>query len=450
MFLRVVYTVIRGIHALKSWFFVRLTGPGRLVLGGIFASAVVGLDTEQTLAYQAFTFLTSIFLISMVWAKLSRPRARAHRILPRFGTVGEPLEYRVLLQNDSPHALKYVQLFEKPQHGNTGFGKTLRESDPLRHKGAFIKPTSGLDLRHRMTAKTRSFVGRIQHVPNLVPAGEQEIPMEIIPLRRGHLRLETLIVATVDPFGLCRSVKEITPAQSVLILPKRYSVTDIQLSGARRYQPGGVAFASSVGDSQEFVSMREYQAGDPMRRIHWRSWAKRGKPIVKELQEEFFVRHALVLDTFQQDMYSEVFEEAVSVAASLVCAIETRESLLDLMFVGPEAYSFTSGRGLAQVDKMLEILASVGPCPDKPFLSLCDAVFQRDQLVSSCICVLLGWDEQRKEFILRLKKSGLPLLVLVVVDAEGTDRLDPGPMSDRPQHFRCLEVGKIRQELASL
>ena len=137
MFSRVVYTVIRGIYALKSWFFVRLTGPGRLVLGGILASAVVGLDTEQTLAYQAFTFLTSIFLISMVWAKLSRPRARAHRILPRFGTVGEPLEYRVLLQNDSPHALKYVQLFEKPQHGNTGFGKTLRESDPIRAQRRF-------------------------------------------------------------------------------------------------------------------------------------------------------------------------------------------------------------------------------------------------------------------------------------------------------------------------
>ena len=101
-------------------------------------------------------------------------------------------------------------------------------------------------------------------------------------------------------------------------------------------------------------------------------------------------------------------------------------------------------------DKMLEILASVVPCPDKSVQYLSDAVFRREQLISSCICILLGWDEQRKEFILRLKKSGLPLLVLVVTDATGTDRIDPGPMSDRPEYFRCLEVGKIQQELVNL
>ena len=38
--------------------------------------------------------------------------------------------------------------------------------------------------------------------------------------------------------------------------------------------------------------------GDPLRKIHWRSWARRGKPVVKEYQEEYFSRIALVLDTF--------------------------------------------------------------------------------------------------------------------------------------------------------
>ena len=56
--------------------------------------------------------------------------------------------------------------------------------------------------------------------------------------------------------------------------------------------------ASSVGESEEFVSLRDYRRGDPMRHIHWKSWAKTGKPIVKEFQDEFFVRHALILDTF--------------------------------------------------------------------------------------------------------------------------------------------------------
>src|SRR5436309_13793519 len=108
-----------------------------------------------------------------------------------------------------------------------------------------------------------------------------------------------------------------------------------------KYQEGGVAMASNIGRSEEFVSLREYRSGDPYRHIHWRSWAKVGKPIVKEFEDEFFVRHALVLDTFIDDPQADVFEEAISVASSFACALESKESLLDLLFVGPEAFCLT-------------------------------------------------------------------------------------------------------------
>src|SRR5207253_2587362 len=82
----------------------------------------------------------------------------------------------------------------------------------------------------------------------------------------------------------------------------------------------------------------------PLRRGHWKSWARVGRPVVKEYLDEFFVRHALILDTFTGDLGDPIFEEAVSVAASVAISMQTQESLLDLMFVGPEAYCFTAGR----------------------------------------------------------------------------------------------------------
>src|SRR5204862_6450540 len=106
-------------------------------------------------------------------------------------------------------------------------------------------------------------------------------------------------------------------------------------------QHGGVALASAIGESEEFVSLRDYRPGDPLRRIHWRSWAKAGKPVVKDFQDEFFVRHALILDTFTEPDDLAVFEEAVSVAASFACTVDTQESLLDLLFIGPQAFTFT-------------------------------------------------------------------------------------------------------------
>jgi len=173
-----------------------------------------------------------------------------------------------------------------------------------------------------------------------------------------------------ESLGLARALRPLPAPAALLILPRRYPVPPITLRGARRYQRGGIALAQSVGDSEEFVSLRDYRPGDPLKRIHWRSWARIGRPVVREYQDEFFVRHALVLDTFAAAP-TPAFEEAVSVAASFACTVGTQDSLLDLLFVGPEAHSVMAGRGVGHVDRMLEILAAVRPCRDRPFDACC-------------------------------------------------------------------------------
>ena len=206
--------------------------------------------------------------------------------------------------------------------------------------------------------------------------------------------------------------------------------------------------ASSIGESEEFVALRDYRAGDPLRHIHWRSFAKLGKPVVKEFQDEFFVRHALVLDTFGVPLHSDLFEEAVSVAASFSYTIQTQDTLLDLMFVGPQAYCFTTGRGVGQTEQMLEILAAVQPCRDKEFSALKQIVLEHLDAVSGVICILLSWDDERQNFVEQLKVMGVPVLVFVLTEA-GVE-LAPGPMADKPEYFRPLPMGKVGEELAKL
>lgn len=286
-------------------------------------------------------------------------------------------------------------------------------------------------------------------VPPLPAGGEAEAQVEVLPLRRGILRFTGLTLARPDPLGLFRSFIKISAPRTVLILPKRYPLPPIALPGALRYQQGGVALAANVGRSEEFVSLREYRRGDPLRHIHWRSWAKAGKPIVKEFEDEFFVRHALVLDTFDGEPNSEILEEAVSVAASFACAVLTQETLLDLLFVGNQSYCFTAGRGLAHADQMLEILASVKNCPDKPFATLDQLVLNHIAAVSGCICVLLRWDEARRHFIKTLRALGIPVLVLLIA-RPGATKPDAGPLRDEPENFRVLEIGQIESQLAQL
>jgi uncharacterized protein (DUF58 family) len=216
-----------------------------------------------------------------------------------------------------------------------------------------------------------------------------------------------------------------------------------------KYQDGGVAMASNVGRSEEFVALRDYRRGDPLRHIHWRSWAKADKPIVKEFEDEFFVRHALILDTFTEEPQSEILEEAVSVAASFACTVLTQESLLDLLFVGTQSYCFTAGRGLAHADQMLEILAAVRACNDKPFSTLEHLVIGHVSMVSGCICVFQKWDDSRRGLVKKLRVLGVPVVVLVIA-RPNEPKPDAGPLRDEPESFHVLEIGKIEETLSNL
>ena len=441
---RPVYWLYRAVGTTWYWARQRLTRPGFCMVGGIFVAAGISTDIENTVTYQCFASLVGFLIPAFVWSFFFRAKFSVTRQLPRFGTAGQPLYYTVQVQNLSRQNQNGLSLFEVLADPRPSFPEWLAFQIAESKR---VRPFE-VSNRRRTNPFRRGRVKEAQ-MPSLPAGGEGFANVEILPLRRGILHFTGVKLGRPDPLGLFRSFVKVPAPQSVLILPKRYPLQAIALPGAFRYQEGGVALASNVGRSDEFVSLRDYRHGDPLRHIHWRSWAKVGKPIVKEFEDEFFVRHALVLDTFDPEPNSEILEEAVSVAASFACTVLTQESLLDLLFVGNESYCFTTGRGLAHVDQMLEILASVKNCADKGFDVLEQLVLNHIAAVSGCICVLQRWDEPRQHLIKLLRSLGVPLLVLVLA-RPGEPKPEPGPMSDDPASFHVLQTGQIEQQLAAL
>ena len=450
MIKRPLYLSFQLFSIIKQFISRRFTTAGLMVLGGLVVTAAVGFDTKQTMAYQTFTLLLSILVFSLVWGFFFRVRFTVQRKLPKFGTVGEPLTYRIKVGNMTSKKQEGLTLMENPEDIIPTFEEFMHTTEPDEETRNPFDKAIGYHRWMWLLLKKQVTNIEEQAIPTLPPYGEGEILCKTAPAQRGYLRLTGTTIASPDPFNIFKSFITIPNHQSIVVLPKRYPLPDISIPGTRRYQPGGVTMASSVGDSEEFHSLRDYVPGDPLRRIHWKSWAKTGKPIVKEYQDEFFVRHALILDTFLMAEYSEIFEEAVSVAASFICSIQTHESLLDLMFVGAETYCFTLGRGLATVDRMLEILATVRLCRDKPFSALFHSVIERASLLSGTICIFLTWDEERKNLIGLLKSLRVPVLVLIISDRKAPSQLDPGPMKGDPKNFHILQVGKIKEGLAQL
>jgi uncharacterized protein (DUF58 family) len=432
--------LLRWLSGLRHRIVRRLTRAGLLAMGVLMLSAAMGLDTERTLAFQVFTFTLVALLIAMLGALRLGGRFRAERVLPPFASVGEPLRYRIVVSNESPRSQRGLHVLDelvdpRPSIADlvarrTGHGSVLRAWRPL------------LALRAwRALLALRPVVEPVgARLPELPAAGDAVVQLEFTPRRRGAVMLSAVTIWRPDPLGLVRALRVLKAPATLVVLPRRYPVPQLRLPGTRQYQQGGVTLVSSVGDSQEFQGLRDYRPGDPLQRIHWKSFARSGRPIVREYESEFFERHALVLDTFVA-VEDDVFEEAVAIAASFACTIETQESLLDLMFVGHESYRYTAGRGQLQVARLLEVLAHVQVCADRSIDVLRVAILERRESLSSAIVVLLAWDESRRALVESLQATGLELLVLVVV---------PAGVEIRAAGVHPVVLGRVEEGLAAL
>ncbi len=214
------------------------------------------------------------------------------------------------------------------------------------------------------------------------------------------------------------------PDQQLVVYPRFFSMDEVPIPVGRKHQPGGIPLSSHIGDSLEFVGTRDYRPGDPVRAIHWRSFARRGRPVVREFQEEYFTRIAIVVDTFLPTRPKAAalagFEGGISVVASIADYFSRSEYIVDILAAGPDLYEVSAGRSLAYLETILDVLACLEPCHDQPFETIGPSLFEKLSATTSLVAVLLDWDETRLAFLRRVKAMGVAVWAIVVRDGETT------------------------------
>jgi uncharacterized protein (DUF58 family) len=447
---RLIYLALRLVGALDRRLRERLTLAGWLVLGAAGAAAAAGLDTNLTVTYRGFAFLAVLLALSWAASAFFRANVEARREMPRYAAAGEPFSYRVTLTNRSARPLAGALVAENFGDARPGFDEWKRAREPGEERRNWFDRNVGY-FRWRWLIDRR--VPRDAGVAALAPLAPGErftLRLAFTPRRRGRIEFAGLTLGKPDPLGLVKGLARVPLPARLIALPRRYRLPPIALAGRRRFQPGGVSFAASIGDSEEFLALRDYRPGDPLQRVHWKSFARTGKPVVKEYQDEFFERHALVLDTGSRiesgGGEDAAFEDAVALAASFVYTIDTQDCLLDLLFVGgathpedPSTRAYTAGRGQMRAEHMLEVLAGVGASPPGDFGSLARMVLGRRATLSSVIAVFVSWDEVRARFLASLRAEGFEVRALLV--REG---------GEAPPGVLQLAPGRIEQGLAGL
>jgi uncharacterized protein (DUF58 family) len=157
-------------------------------------------------------------------------------------------------------------------------------------------------------------------IPPVPPRREITVTYKFVPLKRGELHLGPVTLERRDPWGLFVRRATASATMSLLVHPRVLPV-EISLAGNRIGQEGGTADRDVLGSNQ-FHTLREYVIGDELRQIHWRSSARVGKLMVKQLVDNPLPRALVLLDNdIRSYLTPEDFEEAVDAAASIGTAI---------------------------------------------------------------------------------------------------------------------------------
>ena len=447
-YLRLIYRIYHRNSALAH-FLTHRVRPAGILLVLLIPSAWILMPTHALgPIFQVRGLIFILLGVSLLWAFTRRARVKATRELPRLATAGEPMHYRIKVRNTGRKTLSGSNLLDMPPDNRPSFQLFSRSREPGEETRNAFDRTFGY-YRWEWLQKTLTlFTNKPSPpLPRLRTGEETNLTLSLVPKKRGVIILKDLRLCLPDPFGIfqrCRIAE--SDRDKLIVLPHRYRLPLLDLPGSARFQLGGEAASSTIGQSGDFTSVREYRPGDPLRHIHWKSWARTGKPIVKEYEDVFFPRYGLVLDTFAPAEDANMFEEAVSVAASFAASIDTRETLLDLMFIRDEAFVFSAGRGEERIDKMLEILAGVNCEPTADFDALQQLVLKYRDDLTACICIFTGWCEQRRDTITRLQRAGMELTIISVCsnldEAKKNHLLYPSPT---PVHW--LRADRVQQDL---
>jgi uncharacterized protein (DUF58 family) len=293
----------------------------------------------------------------------------------------------------------------------------LKNSDPWPKRHLLVQDRLPIGLERDGDAR-----------PMLAPltaSGTETITYSLRPEKRGCFQVGPLEVTATDPLGIFQFHHALSETAELLVYPLTVELPWVFPPGGSPYGVSSMHTAEMRGEGSEFYGIREYQPGDPLRRVHWRSSARMGRLAVVEYEHDVSVDLTLVLDARRGSDVGigaeTTLETAVTVAASLARLALQRGNRCRLVIPGlPGSAAVGGSRGDRGLEALHQILAALARVQAEQVATAADGVaavlpeLNRDSTVALITSV---WDEPVQRAVVGITDSGLTAMV-VYVDPE--------------------------------
>lgn len=411
------YFIYRASSSTTHYFFTRVTQLGVMVLMLIPIVTVVFLTYYRLASLYLLVLLSAAFLLSLTMLIFRRAKIEVkERILPSYATAGQKFSYEVHFINSKQSPLNSALVHDVPPDSRPSRSEFVSSREPLESKRNAFDRVFAYYRWLWLCFQKMKFGSSATILPVINGGSKGSMTLACTPQGRGKLIFHNMRLIMPDPLFLLQSSKRVkSPRDEVLVLPKRYNLPELMLDGSARDQVGGQSYSSVSGVSDDFKGLRGYRSGDPIKHIDWAAWARTGKPVIREYENTFFPRYALVLDTNGSYENAECFEEAVSIAASFAKVVDTDECLLDLIFLNEGAQTLTVGKGAERSESFLERLATLEMEMEPDWDDLSAQVLRHATSISSCIVIFNQLSDERIALVKKWRSAGINLLILVLV-----------------------------------
>jgi uncharacterized protein (DUF58 family) len=231
----------------------------------------------------------------------------------------------------------------------------------------------GLELvseQHLVPARwtLREQVGRLgELVMTVGQNGRARYILRNVP--RGRYEFQDTVAVIEDPFGLQRVEQRLDAPGALLVYPRLVEPDRLfSDAGARAHDGRRMLLRRPSGF--DLHSVREYEHGDSLRKVHWRSTARRAQLMVKELEDAPRDEVAIVLDADPEAVVGESFDVQVRAAGSLLLAHVRRGRRALLVINGAQREHQGVRAGESDWRAALDLLAAAEPEPGLPLAAL--------------------------------------------------------------------------------
>jgi uncharacterized protein (DUF58 family) len=137
--------------------------------------------------------------------------------------------------------------------------------------------------------------------------------------RRGAARTTWVELRSAAPFGVAERRRRLQADATTLVLPRVVPLGALPFVDLASSREAAVETDGRRGQGPDYLGVREFRPGDPIRQVHWRLTARHGELVVRDLEEHRVPRLAIWIDTNAEA----ALDEACSAAASILVSATT-------------------------------------------------------------------------------------------------------------------------------